>query len=176
MALATCRRSASQRSSIVLRDDAVDAKDLLKWRLARGGAAAPEDFLDPVAGAPQLAVCVYDASASLQPLLVGTLFAGGTCDGRPCWKQLGGAGGYRYRNRAGTSAGLTRVKLRVSRSGALRLAVKAKGIHLPMTPLGLVTPVRVQLQVAGEDGTTCWESAFESASRNDATMFRAKGS
>jgi hypothetical protein len=160
----------------VLRDDAVDAKDLLKWRIARGGAAAPADFLDPVGGAPELAVCVYDASTSLQPLLVGTLLAGGTCDGKPCWKQFGGAGGYRYKNRAGTAAGLTGVKLRVSRAGELQLAVKAKGVHLPMTPLGLVTPVRLQLQVAGEGDTTCWESSFESASKNDATTFKAKDS
>jgi hypothetical protein len=137
---------------------------------------APEDFLDPVGGAPELGVCVYDASASLQPLLVGTLLAGGTCDGKPCWKQLGGSGGYRYKNRAGTPAGLTGVKLRVTRGGALQLVVMAKGVHLPMAPLGLVTPVRVQLQVAGESGTTCWESSFESASKNDATTFKAKGS
>ena len=176
IAIATCRRSASQRSSIVLRDAVADTKDLLKWRIARGGAAAPADFLDPVGGASSLGVCVYDASASLQPLLVGTLLAGGTCDGKPCWKRLGGAGGYRYRNRAGTSAGLTGLKLRVSRRGELRLVVKAKGANLPMMPLNLVPPVRVQLQVTDESGRTCWESSFGSAVKSDATIFKANGS
>jgi hypothetical protein len=66
--------------------------------------------------------------------------------------------------------------LRVSRRGTLRLVVKAKGIHLLMTPLGLVPPVRVQLQVMDERGRTCWESSFGKVLRNDVTTFKAKGS
>ena len=160
----------------MLRDASTNAKDLLKWRIVRGGAAASVDFLDPVGGTPTLGICIYDASASLQPLLIGMLPTGGTCDGKPCWKRLGGAGGYRYRNRAGTPTGITGATLRMSRRGELRLVVKAKGIHLPMTPLGLVPPVRIQLQVTDESGRTCWESSFGSTLENDATTFKAKGS
>jgi hypothetical protein len=160
----------------VLRDAISDAKNLLKWRIGRGGTAEPADFLDPVAGTATMGICLYDASGSLQPLLVGKLPTGGTCDGKPCWKRLGGAGGYRYRNHAGTPGGFTRAMLRVSRRGTLRLVVKARGVHLLMTPLALVPPVRLQFQVIDEGGRNCWESSFATARRNDATTFKAKGS
>ena len=109
-------------------------------------------------------------------LLLGALFPGGTCAGKPCWKPLGGSGGYRYRNRAGTPDGVTSMKLRVTQAGELQLVVKGKGVHLPMPSLGLVTPVRAQLLVGDDAATTCWESSFDSAVKNDAIVFKANGS
>jgi hypothetical protein len=129
-----------------------------------------------VAGNPSLAVCLYDASAAAQPLLASALLPGGTCDAKRCWKRLAGDGGYRYRNRAATPAGLTDLKLRLSPAGEVQLVVKGKGGKLALPPLGLLTPVRVQLLIEDAAATTCWGSSFTSATRNDAGIFKANGS
>jgi len=171
-----CRASASQRSLLRLRLDPAGKKNLLKWKIVRGGNGSRADIRNPVDGNSSLAVCLYDASAAPQPLLASGLVPGGTCDANPCWKRLAGDGGYRYRNRAATPDGLTNLKLRLTRGGEVQLVVKGKGGRLPLASLGLLMPVRMQLLVGDAVGTTCWGSSFTSAIRNDAGMFRANGS
>lgn len=171
-----CRTSASQRSLLRLRHDPAGQRNLLKWKIVRGGNASRADLRDPVSLNPSLAVCLYDASGSPQPLLASALLPGGTCDAKPCWKRLAGDGGYRYRNRAATPDGLTNLKLRLTRGGQVQLLVKGKGGKLPLPPLGLLMPVRVQLLIGDAAGTACWSSSFPSAIRNDAGIFRANGS
>jgi hypothetical protein len=140
----------------VLRNGASAAKDLVKWKIARGGQTAEADLGDPVGGEVILGICLYDTSATPQPLLAAIVPAGGTCNGKPCWKTLATVG-YRYKNKAGTADGVTDVKLRANASGELALAVRGKGGALAMPPLGLVTP------------------AFGSASKNDGAIFKANG-
>ena len=118
---------------------------------------------------------MYDASGSAQPLLASAVLPGGTCGAGPCWKRLPGDGGYRYRNRAGAPDGVSHLKLRVSRGGAVQLVLKGRGGNLKLPSLGLVMPVRMQLLIGDTTGTTCWDSSFTSATRNDATTFRANG-
>jgi hypothetical protein len=100
----SCRRGASQRSAVVLRNVATASKDLLKWKIAHGGPAGPGELGDPVAGEATLGICLYDASAAAQPLYAGAIALGGSCAGKPCWKALED-GGYRYKNKAGTRTG-----------------------------------------------------------------------
>jgi hypothetical protein len=174
MPLSSCRASASQRSALLFRAGATAAKNLLKWRIVRGGQGTLADLHDPVGGDAVFAICVYDASASAQPLVTGAVLAGGTCGSRPCWKSV--AGGYRYKNKAATADGVTDLKLRLSASGELQMVVKGKGAALPLPTLGLTTPVYVQLVI--DDGTdqTCWQSSFTSTLKNDAVIFKARGS
>ena len=174
--MASCRESASQRSLIRLRRDLTGAKNLLKWKIVRGGKASLAELRDPANAHPSLAMCLYDASGAAQPLLASALLPGGTCAGGPCWKRLGGEGGYRYRNRAAAPDGVTNLKLRLTRGGDVQLLVKGKGGNLRLPPLGLVMPVRMQLLIGDTTGTTCWDSSFTSAVRNDPTVFRANGS
>ena len=133
----------------------------------------PADFLDPIGGAPLLGICVYDASASAQPLLASTMVSGGACAGRPCWRRAGTAG-YRFKNRLGTPQGIRALKLGASRGGELKLALSAKGPDVAVPPLALMPPVRVQLQMTDEHTTVCWEAVFPTAARNDARLFKAK--
>jgi hypothetical protein len=171
--LPSCRASASQRSAVVLRNGGSDAKDLLKWKIARGGLASLADLDDPANGTVTLGVCLYDASAKTQPLLASAVLGGGSCNGKPCWKSL--ATGYRYKNKSAAPDGLTDVKLRVSGAGELSLVVKGKGANLALPSLDLTPPVRLQLVVSDSAGSSCWESHFPSAQKNDAGMFRASG-
>lgn len=48
--------------------------------------------------------------------------------------------------------------------------------NLRLPSLGLVMPVRMQLLIGDATGTTCWDSSFASAARNDPTTFKANGS
>lgn len=165
----------SQRSQIKLRRDLGGAKNLLKWRIVRGGKASLDDLRDPAGANPSIAVCMYDASGSPQPRVASAL-PGGTCASEPCWKRLAGGRGYRYRNRAATPDGLTHLKLRLTRSGGVQLLAKGRGGNLPLPPLGLLLPVRMQLLIGDVAGTTCWGSSFGRAVRNDGTIFKANGS
>jgi hypothetical protein len=51
---------------------------------------------------------------------------------------------------------------------------QAKGPSVVVPPLALAPPVRVQLQVADDHTTVCWEAVFPTASRNDGSLFKAR--
>jgi len=131
------------------------------------------DLGDPT-GATTLGICLYDASASSQPLIARKVLPGGTCGTKPCWKVV--PGGYRYKNKLGSADGVTDVKLRVGGSGEIALLIKGKGASLDVPSLGFLTPVRLQLLASDAGGVTCWESTFASAIKNEPTLFKANGS
>jgi hypothetical protein len=157
---------------VLLRKGASAAKNLLKWKIARGGHATAADVGDLVGGQLILGICLYDTSATPQPLLAAAVLSGGTCGSKPCWKSIAG-GGYRYKNKTGGADGICDLKLRASGSGELALVAKGKGAVLPMPALELVPPVRLQLVVSNPGGTICWESSFTSALKNDGSVFKA---
>lgn len=173
MPTSTCRASASQHSVLLLRNAGSDAKDVLKWKVARGALGTTSDLRDPTASATSLGLCLYDTSANPQPLLASSVLGGGTCGAKPCWKHM--AGGYRYKNKTAAPDGVTDMKLRVSGAGELALLVKGKGANLGLPSLDLTPPVRLQLLVRDGVGLTCWESRFPSALKHDASTFRANG-
>jgi len=131
------------------------------------------DLGDPT-GATALGLCLYDASASSQPLIARKVLPGGTCGTRPCWRAV--PGGYRYKNKLGSTDGVTDVKLRVSAAGEIALLIKGKGASLDVPSLGFLTPVRLQLLASDAGSVTCWESTFATAIKNEPTLFKANGS
>lgn len=151
--LSGCRVPGPRGARLVLRDDAFDGKDLLKWKW-RGGSTGAAAFGDPVAGTTDYAFCLYADDTAR----AGTLARGGAvCGNRSCWKASG-ASGASYRDRTGRPSGVGVVKLRVADSGDAKLSVTGKGDRLPeiALPFGPAT-VRAQLMnAAGE----CWESVF----------------
>jgi hypothetical protein len=157
----------------VVRGGATPAKQLLKWKIARGGHAMEADLGDPT-GATTLGICLYDASASPQPLIARKVLPGGTCGTKPCWKAV--AGGYRYRNKLASGDGVTDVKLRVSGAGEIALLIKGKGASLDVPSLDFLPPVRLQLLASDSGGVTCWESRFAHAIKSAPTLFKANGS
>jgi hypothetical protein len=165
--------SPGERSAILLKNAANDARDVLRWTIARGGPASPADLKNLAAPGASVAVCLYDASTAAQPLLTGVVAAGGTCGTKPCWKTLGGGSGYLYRNDAGAAAGLTGLRFKVPASGALQLAVTGRGVNLPLPTLPLTLPVTMQVAISDGAGTVCWESRVASAHRNDPATFKA---
>jgi hypothetical protein len=165
-----CR--APGKSTAVLTEKS--SGDRLVWKWLKGEATDLIDFLDPVNGGATYHVCLYDASPSPQPLLDVGALAGGLCAGVPCWKAAGSKG-YAYKDKAGSSAGLTLMKLKSGELGKAKALVKAKGVNLDLPALPLVGPVVVQLIADDELTPQCWQSTFSNPpKKNDATQFKAK--
>jgi hypothetical protein len=80
--------------------------------------------------------------------------------------------GFKYRDKAAASDGVKVAVLKAGDAGKAKIIVKGKGVHLPMPDLSaLDLPVLVQLS----NGTTCWESTFDSnVAKNEPDFFKAK--
>ncbi len=169
-----CFAAGAGGSSLQIKVDAAKVgKDKLKWKWGKGDAVAGADFQDPDLVGRAIALCVYDASGSGQPIFEGGLKAGGSCDGKPCWKG-DATKGYGYKDKAGTPDGVAKAKLKPGDAGKAQVQVQAKGVNFTAPTLGLTLPVTAQLVI---DGTTrqCWQAVFSEASKNDAGQFTAKG-
>src|SRR5262249_508673 len=161
-------------SSVLLKANAAPAKDQFKWKWAKGFTTAVNDFKDPVGGSATYRVCVYDGSARPQPLMEMDVPPGGTCGTKPCWKASGTTG-FSYKNQAGTTTGLTTMKLKAGSAGKAQVQAAGKGANLPLPTLGLTLPVTVQFVAKDNVSTECWQTAFTIETKNDATQFSAKG-
>ena len=159
---------------MLLRDNADDARDQLRWMWKRGAAPALADFKDPVNGSASYRVCLYDSSGSGQPLMETAIPPGSICGTRPCWRTSGTTG-FRYKNADGMPDGITAANLRSGVTGRASVSVKGKGANLPTPALGLTLPVTVQLVISDGVTTDCWQTTYATAIANDATRFNAKG-
>lgn len=113
-------------------------------------ATTPAFFGDPVAGTTGYAACIYDGSDNL----VATLRvdrAQDLCGTKPCWKTLGGAGGYKYTDKQLTSDGVLQVLLKAGDAGKGKVQVKGKR-NAPKGQTALPTGVAPQL--AGDTSAT----------------------
>jgi hypothetical protein len=167
-----CRTAG--KSQAQMRDKDGGAKDRFLWKWLKGEVTDLAAFSDALNGAASYRVCLYDASASPQPRLDVGASAGGLCGDAPCWRTTGTTG-YRYKDKAGISAGLSVMKLKSGVEGKAKVIAKASGENLTLPELPLTIPVVVQLLV--DDGLTseCWQSTFSDApKKNEATKFKAK--
>ena len=148
-------------------------KDKIAWAWRKGAATSKTDFGNPVTATPSYEVCVYDSSASPQPLYRGSVAAGGTCGTRACWTDK--KTGYGYRNTTTNADGIQRVTLKSGVASRSVVQVTAKGINLtPPDPM-LTLPVTVQLMIDNGSGIKCFQTDYTVATMNDTEQFRAKG-
>jgi hypothetical protein len=97
--------------------------------------------------------------------------AGGTCDGKPCWKATGSLSAYKYKDKELTPDGLLQVQLKQGSDGKAKIQVKGKGANLDDPDLAsLVQPLTVQ--IANTNGL-CWEAVYSApASSHTADQFK----
>lgn len=167
-----CRAPSAQAARVRIKGDPSGDRDRLVWKYRGVGTIVPD--IGSPADTTTYALCIYDASASPQPLMTPRAPGGGMCGLRPCWTALGNAG-YRYRDALLTPDGLNVGRLRVAFSyGTLTAALsfKGKGDGLGVPGLPLTPPVVVQVQ--NTETAACWESRFTTPILNDATIFKAK--
>lgn len=126
------------------------------WKWNKGQATSvARDLGDPTM-TTEYRLCIYDGTGSLKMDLA--VPAGGTCSGKPCWKQT--QKGFKYKDKLGTSAGVTGLTLQAGVDGKAKIGATGKGVNLivPMLPLNQTNPVRVQL--INSTTTACWEASY----------------
>ena len=158
-----CRGAANGKSGLKLQaKPGKPDKAKLDWKIQKGDETVLEDFLDPVAGVADYAVCVYDSSADAQPLMNMEVWPGGTCGPRdkPCWKMQG-VKGYQYKDQSGAPSGVRQMQLVAGDAGKSSLRVQGKGIYLGLPQsLELTMPVTVQLVAQEVTRTECWQIMY----------------
>jgi len=167
---AGCKQpSVAGASPLTLRNGTTADKDSLSWKWGKGSSTTFGELGDPL-GDDHYAFCLYAGTAA--PLLEARAPAGGDCDGKPCWKQLGAPStpkGYRYGDREWTPDGLKTVLLRSRAAPRAKALVKGRGANLGID-LPLPLPVTAQLQSTD----TCFEVTYPTAQTNDASTFKAR--
>lgn len=160
--LAGCRTPG--RSSLERKHQRASVADQFTWSWLKGSSTSAE-FGDPVHGTSTYRVCLYDGATDLPTLqLEASAQAGGTCAGKPCWKQIGSATprGFRYWDPNLASNGLASVLLRAGNPGHAKIIVRTKGAsYSPTIPLNQGTTMTVQLVRA--DGDLCWQGVYPAA-------------
>ena len=162
------------RTSLVVRDQAVDSRDQLTWRWARGDAVAIGELGDPLGGTAY-AVCIYETTGGTSSLARPPLAlpAGGSCRGKPCWKALG-TSGFKYADHDRTPDGVDGLVLRAGPAGKSSIVLTAKGANLAPPALPLAQDPAVTVQLRSSTGA-CFGAAYTApAQQNDAAQFRDK--
>ncbi len=166
---ADCRTPVlSGAASVSMRDQAVDAKDALQWKWARGAATAPSDLGDPTTST-RYDLCLYDGGGALVASAAAP--AGGVCGARACWTAK--STGFRYTQKALVPNGIADLDVRSGAAGKARVSLKAKGDPLALPALPIATlPLTVQL---ANDVGTCWSATYDANVRaNSSDTFKAK--
>lgn len=156
-----CRPATSGRSTLAVRDNSADTKDLLKWKWT-GVAVAADDLGDPTA-ATGYTFCVLDQSSGGPTLRLGAPLL------RTDWSAAGG--GFKFRARSDNDFPFTAAKLKAAPSGKGKLKLVGQGEYLhPSLPL--TTPAIARL--VRDDTETCWEATYSTAVVNHGAQFSAR--
>jgi hypothetical protein len=169
-----CSSVPPGRSTLRVRDDPTDKKDVVSWRLAPDAGISIGDFGDP-RSFTSYQLCVFDNVFGSNPFLFGDLLAGvkvpagGTCGSKPCWTPK--RNGYSYTDKSGASDGVRSLDLEAGDSKSAALSIFAKGPSVGIAPLPAELPVVVQLQ--SSDGF-CWQADFADARLNGPLELQAR--
>jgi hypothetical protein len=168
-----CRKpTAPLRSTIVLKDRLPDTHDLLTWKWTKGEATLKADFGDPLM-TTSYALCVYDETTGTPTLkLAADIPAGGTCAGKPCWRET--ARGFKYSNKGATPDGVVFLALKEGLEGLAQITLKGAGINLQMPSLPLDQDPAATVQLKNDAGI-CWDADYTApAITNEQVQFRDK--
>jgi hypothetical protein len=168
-----CRLAQPGRSSLTVKDSAVDASDQIKWAWSHGALTSIEDFHNPAYSSATYRLCLYDSSAKPQPLLEADIPPGGMCGFKPCWKPTA-LRGFVYKNRQGLPDGVVSLKLIAGGDGKAKIQALGKGASLQTPALPLTLPVTAQLVIVNDGSTQCWQTTFTAAT-STTSFFRATG-
>lgn len=160
----SCRTAS--KSLLMIKNAADNGKDKLLWKWILGQATSQAEFGDPTS-ATDYALCIYAGTPAtlLEELAVP---AEGTK-----WTPSGTVG-YKYKDTAGTAAGIQKIVLRGSTENKAKLLVKGRGANLPDPALGSI-PAPVTAQLVKTDTPVCWEATYDAhVIKNEPDQFKAK--
>ena len=155
----------------MIKDKTPDTKDKLVWKWLKGQTTTKAEFGDPIASAVYK-LCIY--SGATEDLVSQAVVPSGTL-----WKAISNKG-YKYKDKFGTSDGVTKVVLKGKGANKSKALVKGKGVNVDIPPDAsdsmkeLDLPVRVQL-VNGDNGI-CFEADYQigDIKKNVPGKFKAK--
>jgi Bacterial Ig domain len=156
---------------LLLKDRPGDKGDRLVWKWLKGAATSKGDLGSPLT-TTDYEVCLYDAAGTL----IGRACApaGGTCEGKPCWRER--RHGYKYRKRDFSPSGTKntlQLDLKAGFDGKAAIIVKGKGGNPVIPALPLAQPVAAEI-VNG--GGACWQATFRApAQQNEPDRFKDRG-
>jgi cysteine-rich repeat protein len=165
--LVGCRTAESAKSQLALKDKTPDTKDQGQWKYSRGAITLKGDFGSPLVST-DYQLCIYANNAVVTRAFIP---AGGTCAGKPCWKE--NAKGFQYKDKDATPEGVSQLKLKEGTvAGKSQIQVKLKGANIDMADLPLALPVKVQIK---NSNGVCWETTHSApVSKNDDVQYKDK--
>jgi len=163
---ATCTEAGPSDASLGLRDSATFGRDSVRLRWRSATPIAKADFGDPTTVTPYR-LCIFDEDDLL--VLGADAPSGGTCGGKPCWKETTSA--FSYGDKEQTPNGIKKLQLRGGTHAKIKL--QGGGANLALHPLPLLPPVRARL--TRTDTNACWDAGFSTGIRtNTESSFKAK--
>jgi hypothetical protein len=160
--IASCQQPlAPGKASLVLRDS---THDQISWKWSAGSAITPADVGSPTTSSTY-ELCIFDQIAGTNHLVYDARIPPG-----PSWSPY--SQGYRYRDKLGTSGGLSSIVLKEGDAGRASITLKGKGTDLPIPPLPLSQDPTVRVQLLNENA--CWEARYGTSQTNQTGLFRAR--
>jgi len=167
--LVGCRTPAvPEKATLLLKKGATADKDQVRWKWSKGAFTTKAEFGSPLA-TTYYQFCVYDGAGIV---VDATIPAGGTCSGKPCWKET--RSGYQYKSKDLAPHGVAKLGLKEGASGKAQVSVQGKGALLALPALPISTsPLTAQL--VGKNGT-CFSAvySFPPVQKNDSKQFKDK--
>lgn len=153
------------KSLLLIKNNATDdSKDKMIFKWIKGAATTVGDFGVPT-GTTNYALCLYAGTAAIAQAVVppSSMF----------WAPT--ATGFKYKDKNGTQAGITKILLKAGAAGKSKALVKGKGGNLPDPPAGPLT-LPVTAQLVSDANAVCYEGIFDTADviKNEAELFKAK--
>ncbi len=161
-----------EKSVFLVKDKAGTAKDLVKWKLVKVDSFDQAALGDPTAET-SYTLCLYDETSGT-PALAGSLAIGAGSS----WDDKDPKG-FKYKDKAGSSSGVTKMVIKTSdkSKGKVLLVAKgrAAGWPLPISASEYFDQdSSVTVQLFNSTTSTCWTSAFATNKKNTAALFKAK--
>ncbi len=154
-----CRAAAV--SSLVVRNDAKNINDVVKWKWNKGAASTLAELSDPTSTSAYK-LCLYPEAAGTVSLGDQIILPSG-----PPW-QATGTKGYRYHDPMTSLDGVATVEIVAGVQGRARVYFKGKGVNLADT---LLPATSYTIQLVDSQTGICWESVFADGARSP-TLFK----
>jgi hypothetical protein len=168
-----CKAATTGKSTLSFVEGDPADRNAASW-IWKGAATTLDELDDPTTTTSYL-FCTYEGEDDVAAGF--RIAAGGTCDGgKDCWTAL--SSGFRYKDRDGSSFGLTSLQMKAGEDGRALIKLKARGAALdePSLPLTLV-PGGVRAVLINEESGDCWEATFSTPLTDpaDPTKWKARG-
>lgn len=166
---------APDKGSLLV-DEKKPGKEKLKVTLGKLQAAVTQSqFGDPVGGATQYKVCVYDSANVLRGDYT-VARAGATCGDAPCFSAIADTG-YKYKDKSAGADGITTMKLAGGAAGKGKVKIKGRnsGGQLPLGVAALLqNQTSATVQVVTSDAS-CFGIGLTQIKKADGLVFKAAG-